>query len=138
MPPVNRSDKLKRLVAVQRHLEKIAESDLAATTRQRQEVNQTMEVVMDAIGSLDSLHRMFAQHYAERFSRLSIQDAQLAGMQNLHERRVLKERTKAERLEEHMLEARSDEDREEADNAIYDLIDLQVSAAPASSKVQKP
>ena len=138
MPPVNRSDKLKRLVAVQRHLEKIAESDLAATTRQRQEVNQTMEVVMDAIGSLDSLHRMFAQHYAERFSRLSIQDAQLAGMQNLHERRVLKERTKAERLEEHMLEARGDEDREEADNAIYDLIDLQVSAAPASSKVQKP
>ncbi|MBB4064147.1 hypothetical protein [Gellertiella hungarica] len=137
MPPVNRSDKLKRLVAVQRHLEKIAESDLAATTRQREEVNQTMDVVLDAIGSLDSLHRMFAQHYAERFSRLTIQDAQLAGMQNLHERRVLKERTKAERLEEHMVEARSDEDREADDNAIYDLIDLQVASTPASSKVQK-
>ena len=134
MAPVNRSDKLKRLVAVQRHLEKIAESDLAATTRQRQEVSQTMEAVLDAIGSLDSLHRIFSQHYAERFSRLTIQDAQLAGMQNLHERRVLKERTKGDRLEEHMQEARGEEDREADDNAIYDLIDL----TTASSKVQKP
>nr|WP_316652399.1 hypothetical protein [uncultured Gellertiella sp.] len=138
MPPVNRSDKLKRLVSVQRHLEKMAESDLAATTRQRQEVSQTMDVVMDAIGSLDSLHRLFAQHYAERFSRLSIQDAQLAGMQNLHERQVLKERTKGDRLEEHRVEARLGEDRESDDNAIYDLIDQLVAATPASSKVQKP
>jgi hypothetical protein len=134
MAPVNRSEKLKRLVAVQRHLEKIAESDLAATTRQRQEVNQTMEVVLDAIGSLDGLHRIFSQHYSERFSRLTIQDSQLAGMQNLHERRVLKERTKADRLEEHMQDARVDEDREADDNALYDLIDL----TTASSKVQKP
>lgn len=134
MAPVNRSEKLKRLVAVQRHLEKIAESDLAATTRQRQEVSQTMEVVLDAIGSLDSLHRIFSQHYSERFSRLTIQDSQLAGMQNLHERRVLKERTKGDRLEEHMEDARVDEDREADDNALYDLIDL----TTASSKVQKP
>lgn len=138
MAPINRSDKLKRLVAVQRHLEKMAESDLAATTRQRQEVSQTMDVVMDAIGSLDSLHRLFAQHYAERFSRLAIQDSQLAGMQNLHEKRVLKERTKGDRLEDHMLEARDGEDREADDTAIYDLIDQQVAATPASSKVQKP
>lgn len=137
MPPITRSEKLKRLVAVQRHLEKIAESDLAATTRQRQEVNQTMDVVMDAIGSLSDVHRMFAQNYAGRFSRLSVQDAQLAGMQNLHERRVLKERTKAERLEEHMVEARGEEQRESDDNAIYDLIDLSVAATTASSKVQK-
>jgi D-serine dehydratase len=133
MAPVNRSEKLKRLVAVQRHLEKIAESDLAATTRQRQEVSQTMEVVLDAIGSLDDLHRIFSQHYAERFSRLTIQDSQLAGMQNLHERRVLKERTKGDRLEEQMRDARADEDRESDDNAIYDLIDL----TTASSKLQK-
>lgn len=134
MAPVNRSEKLKRLVAVQRHLEKIAESDLAATTRQRQEVSQTMEVVLDAIGSLDQLHRIFSQHYAERFSRLTVQDSQLAGMQNLHERRVLKERTKGDRLEEQMQDARADEDRESDDNAIYDLIDL----TTASSKLQKP
>ncbi len=138
MAPQSRSEKLKRLVAVQRHLEKMAESDLAATTRQRQEVNQTMDVVMDAIGSLDSLHRLFSQHYAERFTRLTIQDSQLQGMQNLHERRVLKERTKGNRLEDHMNEAREEEDREVDDNAIYDLIDQQVASTPASSKVQKP
>ncbi|MFB9950193.1 hypothetical protein ACFFP0_15125 [Rhizobium puerariae] len=122
--PVKRSDKLKRLVAVQRHIEKMAEHELAATTRHRAEVSQSMEDVIEAIGSMEPVHRQFSQHYAERFGRLTTKERQLAGVQQLQEMKVLKERTKGDRLEENMKEARDLEDREAADNAIYELIEI--------------
>lgn len=138
MAPTTRSQKLKRLVNVQRHLERMAESELAATTRQRAEVGESMDLVIDAIGSMDTVHRLFAQHYSERFGKLMIKDQQLAGMQQLHEMRVLRERAKGDRLEDGMKDARTLEDRESADNDIYDLIEQQLAiATPASSKVQK-
>jgi hypothetical protein len=130
-----RSDKLKRLVAVQRHLEKMAEMDLAATTRLRAEVNQSKETVIEALGSIDPVHRPFGQQYAERLSRLTVKERQLEGIQQAQETKVLKERTKADRLEEGRKEARDHEDREAADNAIYELIEMTL-AAPASSKLR--
>lgn len=122
--PAKRSDKLKRLVAVQRHIEKMAEHELAATTHHRTEVNQSMEDVIGAIGSMEPIHRQFAQHYTERFGRLTTKERQLAGVQQLQEMKVLKERTKADRLEEKMKEARDHEDREAADNTIGELIEI--------------
>jgi hypothetical protein len=119
----NRSDKLKRLVTVQRHLEKMAEIDLAGTTRQRQEVAETMTVVVDAINSLDPVHRSFSRHYSGQYSRLQQQEQMLANVQEMHEMRVVRERTKGDRMEDRMKEARDAEDREAADDAIYDLID---------------
>jgi len=119
-----RSDKLKRLVAVQRHIEKMAEHELAATTRHRAEINQSMEEVIEAIGSMEPVHRQFSQHYAERFGRLTTKERQLAGVQQIQEMKVLKERTKGDRLEENMKEARDHEDREAADNSIYELIEI--------------
>ena len=41
-----RSQKLKRLLSVQRHLERMAENDLAETSRQRVEVNVAMDDVI--------------------------------------------------------------------------------------------
>ncbi|MFB2549642.1 hypothetical protein [Ensifer soli] len=132
-----RSEKLKRLVAVQRHLEQMAENDLAETARQRRELAVTIDVVADAMGSVHPLHRMFSGHYASQLGRLAGKDQMLAELQQVHENRVLRERAKADRLEEHMLDARTAEDREEADNAIYDLVDQHVlRAAPASGKVE--
>lgn len=137
MNPKKKSDKLKRLVAVQRHLEKMAESDLAATAKQRQEVNESMTSVMAAIGSLENpVHRLFAQNYADRFDRLSTTERQLAGMQQIHEMRVMRERVKGDKLDEHRLEAREEEQREADDEAIYDLVDMRFST-PASSKVHE-
>lgn len=134
----NRSDKLKRLVAVQRHLERMAENELAETTRVRNENHESMDRVILAIGSLDQIHMVFSEQYAERFAKLTLRDQQLAEIQTILETQVMKERTKADRLQEHMLEARELEIREEDDNAIYDLIDQRLSSeAPASSKVQK-
>ena len=137
MAEQNRSKKLKRLVTVQRHLEKMAESDLAATTRHREEVAQSMEVVIEAIGSMDPVHRQFSHNYAERYGRLRIRDHQLENVQQFQENKVLKERTKGDRLDEHMKDARDLEDREASDQAIYDLLEITL-AAPASSKLQKP
>jgi hypothetical protein len=131
----NRSKKLKRLVSVQRHMEKMAEHELAATTQHRAEVAQSMEAVIQAIGSIDPIHRSFSQNYAERFGRLTIKDGQLESIQQIQEMKVLRERTKGDRLEAHMKKAREQEERQASDQAIYDLLEI-TFAAPASSKVQ--
>ncbi|MDE1991624.1 MAG: hypothetical protein KGI75_03940 [Rhizobiaceae bacterium] len=139
MTEKSRSEKLKRLVAVQRHLERIAENELADTTRQRTEVGESMDRVIDALASIDPVHAVFSKHYAERFGRLTHKDKQLEGIQTLIEMKVLQERTKADRLEEHMKDAREAEMREADDNAVYDIIDQRFAdVTPASSKVQKP
>ncbi len=136
MGPQKKSDKLKRLVAVQRHMERMAESDLGITAQRIEENARSMETVMEAIGSLDPLHRLFAQNYADRFDRLSNTDKQLHGLQQVQEMKLMRERAKGDRLEENMKDARDHEERERDDDAIYDLIDLQF-ATPASSKLQE-
>lgn len=136
MGPKRKSEKLARLVSVQRHMERMAESDLSNTARQRDEVSASMHMVMDAIGSLDPVHRLFAQNYAERFDRLANMEKQLAGIQQAQEAKVVRERVKGDRLEENRREARLDEDREAEDNAIYDMVDMRY-ATPASSKLQE-
>lgn len=134
MGPKKQSDKLKRLVAVQRHMERMAESDLSTTAKRIEENAASMDTVMEAIGSLEPLHRLFSQNYADRFNRLSNTDKQLQGLQQVQEMKLMRERAKADRLEENMKAAREQEDREAEDNSIYDLIDLQF-ATPASSKL---
>ncbi|ACS54690.1 hypothetical protein [Rhizobium sp. WSM1325] len=132
-----RSQKLKRLLSVQRHIERMAENDLAETSRQRVEVNVAMDDVILALGSMDPVHHAFSQNYADRFGRLTIKDQQLTGMHQIHEMRLTRERAKGDRLEEGMQEALEAERREADDNAVYDVIDQQF-ATPASSKLQKP
>ncbi|MBY3062023.1 hypothetical protein HFO74_00990 [Rhizobium laguerreae] len=132
-----RSQKLKRLLSVQRHIERMAENDLAETSRQRVDVNVAMDDVILALGSMDPVHHAFSQNYADRFGRLSIKDQQLTGMQQIHEMRLARERAKGDRFEEGMKEALEAERREADDNAVYDVIDQQF-ATPASSKLQKP
>lgn len=122
--PESRSKKLKRLVNVQRQLERMAEGELAANTEQRREVEQSMDVVMEAISSIKPVHMQFSKNYSERFGRLMVKDKQLAGVQQVLEGKVLRERTKGDRLEDQMKEARELEDREREDNAVYDLLEL--------------
>jgi hypothetical protein len=134
--PHKKSDKLKRLVAVQRHMERMAESDLGITAQRIEENARSMDTVMDAIGSLDPLHRLFAQNYADRFDRLSNTDKQLHGLQQVQEMKLMRERAKGDRLEENMKDARDHEERQRDDDAIYDLIDIKF-ATPASSKLHE-
>ena len=129
-----RSEKLKRLVAVQRHLEQMAESELAEIARQRTTLAETIDVVVDAMGSGHPMHRMFSGHYASQLGRLVQKDQMLLGIQEVHESRMLKERAKGDRLEESMKDARLEEEREAADNSILDLIDQHVSVGPPASR----
>ena len=136
MGPQKKFDKLKRLVAVQRHMERMAESDLGITAQRIEENARSMETVMEAIGSLEPLHRLFAQNYADRFDRLSNTDKQLHGLQQVQEMKLMRERAKGDRLEENRKEARDQEERERDDDAIYDLIDIKF-ATPASDKLHE-
>ena len=117
-------------------MERMAENDLAMTAQRREENSAAMDTVMDAIGSLDPLHRLFAQNYADRFDRLSNTEKQLASLQQSQEMKVLRERAKGDRLEENRKDARELEQREADDNAIYDLVDLRF-ATTASSKLHE-
>ena len=87
-----RSDKLKRLVAVQRHMEQMAEMDLALTTQQRQEVAETMDAVAAALVSLNPVHRGFSDIYAAQIGKLRQKDVMLAGVQQMHEMRIVRAR----------------------------------------------
>lgn len=129
-----RSKKLKRLVNVQRHLEKMAEGELVSTIQQRHEVGESMDKVIEAIGSLTPIHMQFSKSYSERFARLTVKDKQLSGVQQVLEARILRERTKGDRLEEQMKDARAHEDRERDDNAIYDLLELTLAAKVGQPK----
>lgn len=132
------SEKLKRLVAVQRHLERIAESELAEIASQRSALSETIDSVVDAMGSAHPLHRMFSGYYASHLGRLVQKDQMLLGIQEVHEARIAKERAKGDRLEERMMDARLMEEREAADAQILDLIDQHVAGyAPASGKVER-
>ncbi|MDO6962586.1 hypothetical protein [Rhizobium alvei] len=123
MAPQTRSEKLKRLVKVQRQIEQMAEIELANTTRARGEIQENLDAVVDAIGSLEPVHQIFASLYSNQIGRLTIRDQQLEGLQRTHEARIMREKAKADRLEENMKDARELENREAEDNAIYDIVD---------------
>jgi hypothetical protein len=126
MAPQTRSEKLKRLVKVQRHLEQMAESELANTTRARREVQENMDAVVEAIGSMAPVHQIFASLYSGQISRLTAKDQHFENLQMIQENRIVRERAKGDRLEENMKDARDFENREAEDNTIYDLIDQRV------------
>jgi hypothetical protein len=127
MAKQSRSEKLERLVKVQRHLEHMAEADLANTTRARREVQESLAAAVEAIGSLAPIHQIFAGLYSGQISRLTAKDQHLETIQQSHESKMSRERAKGDKLEEGMKEARAEEDREAEDMAIYDILDQQIA-----------
>jgi hypothetical protein len=120
-----RSEKLQRLVKVQRHLEHMAENELAATARARAEIDESMSAAVNAIGSLDTVHQLFASIYSGQISRLTAKDQHLSTMQQIQEQKILRERAKADRLAEQAKDAREVEDRDADEKTIYELLDQQ-------------
>lgn len=127
MTAKTRSEKLKRLVAVQRHMEKIAEIDLSMTTSIREELAEKMDYAMVAIGSFSPVHLGLKDQYARQHGRFRGEDQQMANLQAVQEQRILQEKVKGDRLEEHFREARAAEDREREDNAVIELIDMRLA-----------
>ena len=122
-----RSEKLQRLVKVQRHLEHMAENELAVTARARAEIAESMSASVNAIGSLDTVHQLFASIYSGQISRLTAKDQHLNTMQQIQEQRILRERAKADRLADQAKDARDDEDRDADEQTLYELLDQQLA-----------
>ncbi len=134
-----KSDKLRRLVDVQRQLEKLAEYELSVSIARQAEVTSSIMSTIDAISSVDPMHKQFAKNYSERLNRLFTRSQQIAAQQSVQETKVLKEKTKGDRLEDRMKEAELAEERLVEDERMYDLVDLGLLAAtPASSKLDDP
>lgn len=127
-----KSAKLNRLAKVQGHLKKMAENELAITTRERNEVAEKIEALSGYVNSLDPLHQQMLKHYAVRHERLLVRDVRLENMEKAQEQQVLKETKKGERLEEKRDAARDDEQRVRDDNSIYEMIDLQIALKDTS------
>lgn len=118
-----RSLKLRRLVAVQRQLERLAEIELAETNRERDKVSAAIDGVVGALNSLAPTHRVFSHLYAQRVGTLTVRNQRLDGLASVQEQKLLAERAKADRLEETMRDARVAEGRESEEASLFDLID---------------
>lgn len=127
MAEQSRSAKLARLVKVQRHLEHMAENELAATTRARAEVADDLQAVVEAIGSVNSVHQLFASIYSGQISRLTAKDQHLQNVQQVQEQRILREKAKADRLAERAGDAREAEDNEAQEMTIQELLDIHLA-----------
>ncbi len=127
-----KSKKLNRLAKVQGHIKKMAENELAVTTRERNEVSEKIEALSGYLNSLDPLHQQMLKHYAVRHERLLVRDVRLENIEKAQEQQVLKETKKGERLEEKRDAAREDEQRVREDNSIYEMIDLQLALKDTS------
>lgn len=118
-----RADKLRRLVRVQRQIERMAENDLSLILREKAKLDDAREALVAAIGSLEPLHQAMSAQYTRRFSGLEAKSQRLAGMRALQEKRLLTERMKADRLDESARGAAEDEAREAQDETLLDLLE---------------
>ncbi|WP_322988168.1 MULTISPECIES: hypothetical protein [unclassified Hoeflea] len=123
----SRADKLARLVRVQRQIERMAENDLSDTIRAQATTDATQQALVDAVGSFDPVHAAMSHQYALRFQKLSAKSQQLSGMKSVLERRVLLEKTKADRLENQAVEAAEGEERLAADETLLDLLEASLA-----------
>jgi len=135
--PDSRAEKLARLVRVQRQIERMAENELSHTLRAQMATDATQDALVDAIGSLDPVHAAMSHHYALRFQRLSAKAQQLSGVRALQERRVLTEKTKADRLANQAEQAAEDEERLASDEALLEMLEASIGASAAAQGQRK-
>jgi hypothetical protein len=120
---VPRSQKLARLVGVQRQMEKMVEMDLAAILQERADIAAGMDAIVAAMSSDNAMHHDFSRLYAMQLGALKLKDQQLAGRSRLLQQKLLGERAKADRLGERRDDAARQEERGREDQAVYDIIE---------------
>jgi len=125
----SRSEKLARLVRVQRQVERMAEHELSLTLSAQAETDATQEALVHAVGSFNPIHAAMSHQYAQRFQRLSARSQLLTGAIQVQERRMLTEKTKADRLSDHAEKATQAEDRLAADESLFDLLDSTIKTS---------
>lgn len=119
----SRSEKLARLVRVQRQIERMAEHELSLTLSAQAEVDATQDALVHAVGSFNPIHAAMSHQYSQRFQRLSAKSQLLSGAIKVQEGRRKTEKTKADRLAEQADRAAEAEDRLATDESLFDLLD---------------
>lgn len=132
--PESRAKKLSRLVRVQRQIERMAESELSHTLRDQAATEATQNALVDAVGSFNPVHAAMSHQYALRFQRLSAKLQQLSGIKSVHERRVLTEKTKADRLSDQAAEAARGEERLASDETLLDLLEASLGVGRSGTR----
>ncbi|MBC7280346.1 hypothetical protein [Hoeflea sp.] len=130
----SRAQKLARLMRVQRQIERMTETELSHILREQAAADATQDALVDAIGSFDPIHAAMSHQYALRFQRLSARTQQLSGMKAVQEKRVLVEKTKADRLAQQAEEAAGDEERLAADETLLDLLEASLGPQADSTR----
>ncbi len=130
----SRAQKLARLMRVQRQIERMTETELSHILREQAATDATQDALVDAVGSFNPIHAAMSHQYALRFQRLSARTQQLSGMKAVQEKRVLIEKTKADRLAEQAEEAAGNEERLAADESLLDLLEASLNARPYSTR----
>ncbi|MEX3007052.1 hypothetical protein [Hoeflea sp. TYP-13] len=125
-----RARNLARLAALQKQLQKLAEADLAETTRQREELRGQIEHLLEVMSGLSELHRLFPHLYARQLGTLRSREQTLIGQAQLQEQKIVRERTKNERIGEHLADAKGEAERYQEDEALLDLLELVKRPAP--------
>lgn len=132
----SRYKKLRRLTAVQRQLEHLAEMELAELNRQRAFVEERIESLVEALASPKPVHTGFSRLYGGQIGLYKARDQVLSGRVRLQETRLLTERTRTERLEERTRVEGEAEARTGEDDAVLDILDcLGALSTQASRKL---
>ncbi|WP_419909699.1 hypothetical protein [Hoeflea sp.] len=128
-----RARNLRRLAALQAQLHRLAETELAETNRQRIAVDAQIAHLVEVMGALSQVHRLFPELYARQLDKLKSRERTLAAQARIQEQKVLRERTKEERIGEHLADARDEADRLRDDEVLLDLLDAVKGSARTDS-----
>lgn len=101
----------------------MAEYELSLTLREQALTEATQDALVQAVGSFNPIHAAMSHQYAQRFQRLSAKSQLLEGAKGVQERRMLTEKTKADRLSDQADRAAEAEDRLATDETLFDLLD---------------
>ena len=119
---------LRRLVALQAQLQRLAEADLAQAMRDRDAVRASIDGLLQAMGGLSDTHRLFPHLYAKQLARLKARDQVLAGQIERHRARINAEKKRGERVGERLGRASQALERQDQEEGLFDLLD-QVTTA---------
>lgn len=125
-----RARNLQRLAALQSQLHKLAETELAETNRQRIVLGEQIAHLVEVMGGLSQVHRLFPELYARQLDKLKSRERALTAQAQIQEQKVLRERTKQERLGEHLATASAEVERMREDEGLLDLLDAVKGAGP--------
>ncbi|MCY6382371.1 hypothetical protein [Hoeflea prorocentri] len=136
-PRQERVRTLGRLALLQRQLQRLAETELADTNRQRAEVEEQIARLIEAMGGFSHVHRLFPHLYAKRLDKLKERGQALTGKARLQEQKARREKTRCERIGDHLDNVLEEASRQSDEDELLDLVEAASGRArPSDTRPQ--